>query len=61
VPHTPHLWHANKTKQESKMFKGLTRSAIIINLAMVGVPALMMMAMDGQDWFERFQLMSPFF
>ncbi|MGA0923453.1 MAG: hypothetical protein ACO37E_02895 [Lutimaribacter sp.] len=43
------------------MFKGLTRSAIIINLAMVGVPALMMMAMDGQDWFERFQLMSPFF
>jgi len=43
------------------MFKGLTRSAIIINLAKVGVPALMMMAMDGPDWFERFQLMSPFF
>ncbi|WP_285813436.1 hypothetical protein [Lutimaribacter degradans] len=43
------------------MFRGLTRSIIIVSVFMLGLPAAMMLAMDGGDWLERFRLMSPIF
>ncbi len=43
------------------MFRGLTRTILIVSFLMIGVPAAMMLAIDGADWVERFQLMSPMF
>ncbi|SDJ08296.1 hypothetical protein [Lutimaribacter saemankumensis] len=43
------------------MFSGLTRAMVIINIFMLGAPIAMMLAMDGSDWLDRLQMMSPVF
>jgi hypothetical protein len=43
------------------MFKGLTRTILIVSAMIVLLPAVMMLAIDGSEWLERFQLMTPVF
>ena len=43
------------------MFKGLTRTIMIVSAMIVALPAVMMLAMDGGEWLERFRLMTPIF
>ena len=43
------------------MFKGLTRSLLIVTAAMVALPAAMLAASGGREWMEKFGNMNPFF
>ncbi len=41
------------------MFKGLFSAMLIITGFLVVLPALMILAVEGPEWFERWQQMSP--
>jgi hypothetical protein len=47
--------------RRNRMFKGVTRSILIISALMLGAPALMLYAEGGSEWWQQMQLMSPFF
>ena len=56
-----HLLVREQENKEDAMFSGLTRAMVIINIFMLGAPIAMMLAMDGSDWLDRLQMMSPVF
>jgi len=41
------------------MFKGFFSAMLIITGFLVVLPALMILALEGPDWLEQWQLMSP--
>lgn len=43
------------------MFKGLTRTLVIVTASLVVLPALVLMAAHGSEWTEKFGKMNPFF
>lgn len=43
------------------MFKGLTRTLVIVTAALVALPAVILMASGGPEWVEKFGQLSPFF
>lgn len=43
------------------MFKGLTRTLIIVTISMVVLPAVLLMASGGSEWIEKFGNMNPLF
>ena len=43
------------------MFRGVTRSIIIISALMIGAPAVVLYGIGGSEWWERMKLMSPMF
>ncbi len=43
------------------MFKGLTRTLVIVTAAMVVLPAVVLMASGGGEWIKKFGQMNPFF
>ena len=43
------------------MFKGLTRTLVIVTAAMVVLPAAVLAVSGGADWMDKFGKMNPFF
>lgn len=43
------------------MFRGVTRSIIIISALMIGAPAVVLYGIGGSEWWEQMKLMSPMF
>jgi hypothetical protein len=43
------------------MFKGITRTILIVCAMLVVAPALMMYGIGGSQWWQQMRLMSPFF
>ena len=48
-------------KKETRMFRGVTRSIIIISALMIGAPAVVLYGIGGSEWWEQMKLMSPMF
>ncbi|WP_435258610.1 hypothetical protein ACSBLW_02190 [Thioclava sp. FR2] len=43
------------------MFRGLTRTLVIVTAAMVVLPAAVLAVSGGSEWMDKFGMMNPFF